>query len=93
MTYAWEFHHIIKEIYKGKMTVDSLDNYYKRKQDKYNPDAYRMVFTTNHDENSWNGTVYERFGDAVKTFTVLCGVVKGMPLIYSGQEAGTDKVL
>ena len=93
MTYAWEFHHIFKKIYKGKMNVDSLDAYYKRENDNYNPDAYRMFFTTNHDENSWNGTVYERFGDAVKTFAVLCGVVKGMPLIYSGQEAGLNKAL
>ena len=93
MTYAWEFHHILKKIYRGKMNVDSLDAYYKRENDNYNPDAYRMFFTTNHDENSWNGTVYERFGDAVKTFAVLCGVVKGMPLIYSGQEAGLNKAL
>ena len=93
MTYAWEFHNILKEIYKGKMTVTDLDKYYVREDEKYNPDAYRMVFTTNHDENSWNGTVFQRFGDAVKTFAVLCGVVKGMQLVYSGQEAGMNKDL
>ena len=93
MTYAWELHHILKKIYKGEMNVDSLYKYYRKEEDNYNPDAYRMVFTTNHDENSWNGTVYERFGDAVKTFAVLCGVVKGMPLVYSGQEAGSNKAL
>ncbi len=93
MTYAWEFHHILKKIYKGEMNVDSLDKYYKKEENNYNPDAYRMVFTTNHDENSWQGTVYKRFGDAVKTFAVLCGVVKGMPLVYSGQEAEMNKSL
>ncbi|MEJ2613983.1 MAG: alpha-amylase family glycosyl hydrolase [Ignavibacteriaceae bacterium] len=93
MTYAWEFHNILKEIYKGKMTAADLNKYYVREEEKYNPDAYRMVFTTNHDENSWNGTVFQRFGDAVKTFAVLCGVVKGMPLVYSGQEAGMNKAL
>ncbi len=93
MTYAWEFHNILKEIYNGKMTVNDLDKYYKKEENNYNPDAYRMVFTTNHDENSWNGTVFQRFGDAVKTFAVLCGVVKGMPLVYSGQEAGLNKPL
>ncbi len=93
MTYAWELHHILKEIYKGKMTVDSLDTYYNKEKNNFNPDAYRMIFTTNHDENSYNGTVYERFGDAVKTFAVFCGVVKGMPLVYSGQEAGMNKAL
>ncbi len=93
MTYAWEFHNIIKEIYKGKKNVKDLDKYYNKEKDNYNPAAYRMVFTTNHDENSWNGTVFQRFGDAVKTFSVLCGVIKGMPLVYSGQEAAMDKPL
>jgi glycosidase len=51
------------------------------------------MFTTNHDENSWNGTAYERLGDAVKTFSALTFVVPGMPLIYSGQEAGLHKRL
>ncbi len=93
MTYAWEFHNIMKGIYSGKMTVNDLDKYFAKEDEKYNPDAYRMVFTTNHDENSWNGTVFQRFGDAVKTFTLLCGVVNGMPLVYSGQEAGMNKAL
>ena len=75
------------------MTVKNLDEYYKKQKSQYNPDAYRMNFTTNHDENTWNGTVFERFGKAAKTFAVLCGVVRGMPLVYSGQEAGMDKSL
>ena len=93
MTYAWEFHNILKEIYKGNMSVNDLDKYYAKEEKNYNPDAYRMVFTTNHDENSWNGTVFQRFGNAVKTYAVLCGTVKGMPLVYSGQEAGMNKEL
>ena len=52
-----------------------------------------MSFTTNHDENSWNGTVYERLGDAVEIMTVLTYVMPGMPLIYSGQEYGLDRRL
>lgn len=93
MSYAWEFHHLLKKIYKGEKNVTSLDNYYRKEVSNYDPDAYRMVFTTNHDENSWNGTVYERLGVAVKTFAVLCGVVRGMPLIYNGQEADLNKAL
>ena len=93
MTYAWEPHDIMKKIYAGKMTVKNLDEYYAKQDSQYNPDAYRMNFTTNHDENTWNGTVFERFGKAAKTFAVLCGVVRGMPLVYSGQEAGLNKSL
>ena len=52
-----------------------------------------MNFTTNHDENSWNGTTKERMGEGAKTFAVLTFTMPGMPLIYSGQEAGLSKRL
>jgi glycosidase len=52
-----------------------------------------MYFTTNHDENSWNGTEKEMFGEGAKAFYVLCATLNGMPLLYSGQEAGLDKRL
>ncbi len=93
MTYAWEFYDIMKKIYAGKMTVNNIDKYYQKEDSLYNPDAYRMMFTSNHDENSWDGSVFERYDKAAKTFAVLCGVVKGMPLVYSGQEAGMHKRL
>ena len=51
---------------------------------------YRMYFVTNHDENSWNGTVYERFGEAYPAFATLAFTIDGMPLVYSGQEAGLN---
>lgn len=93
MTYAWEIQHIMKEIYKGKMNVGNLDAYIAREKKRFNPKAYRMTFTSNHDENSWNGTVTERFGKAQRTFAIMTFLVKGMPLIYSGQEAGLNKRL
>jgi cyclomaltodextrinase / maltogenic alpha-amylase / neopullulanase len=52
-----------------------------------------MLFTSNHDENSWNGTVFERMGDAAQTMAVLSFTLPGMPLIYSGQEAPMRKRL
>ena len=48
---------------------------------------------TNHDENTWKGTVKERMGDALKTFAVLSATMEGAPLIYNGQEGGLDKRL
>jgi len=52
-----------------------------------------MNFTSNHDENSWNGTVHERYGEGFKTFAVLMATVPGMPLLYTGQESALDKRL
>jgi len=52
-----------------------------------------MYFTSNHDENSWNGTVSERMGDAGDALAILAYTVPGMGLVYSGQEADLNKRL
>ena len=51
----------------------------------------RIYYTSNHDENSWQGTVFERLGEGHKAFAVLGATIDGMPLLYSGQEAATKK--
>ncbi|TNE27674.1 MAG: alpha-amylase [Bacteroidetes bacterium] len=91
MTYGWDFHHRTNEVAKGKAYATTFDDYKRLLDTAYPADAMKMLFTTNHDENSWNGTVYERYGDGHKAFFVLCATYEhGMPLIYSGQEAGLD---
>ena len=52
-----------------------------------------MSFTSNHDENTWNGTEFERMGPAAKTFAALCYMMPGMPLIYNGQEVAFNRRL
>jgi glycosidase len=93
MGYAWNLHHIMNEIAKGKKNADSLRSYFEKDQKDYPQEVYRMSFTSNHDENTWKGTEYERMPDSYKTFAVLTFVGPGFPLIYSGQEAGLDKRL
>ena len=93
MYYGWELHHIMNEIVKGNKTVGDLKDYFNRVDSIYDPDIYRMNFITNHDENSWNGTEFERMGEAVKANAMLTFTLPGMPLIYSGQEIGWDKRL
>lgn len=93
MTYNWPLKDLMNDVAQGKKNPNAIKEYFENEKKEYNKDDYRMVFTTNHDENSWNGTEYERLGDAAETFAVLCGTVKGMPLIYTGQEAGMNKRL
>jgi glycosidase len=50
-------------------------------------------FTTNHDENSWNGTEYEKYGKAAKALAVFSCTWPGIPLLYGGQEAPNQKRL
>lgn len=50
-------------------------------------------FTSNHDENSWNGTEYEKYGEMAIPLAVFSSTYKGVPLIYSGQEIPNPKRL
>ena len=97
ITYAWGIHGfesgILKAIYDGTKTANDLASYLKNDFNAYPSSAYRLYFTSNHDENSWNGTVFEQFGESAETFAVLTHTLHGMPLIYSGQEAGLNKRL
>jgi alpha-amylase len=62
--------------------------------DRYeNAPGLKAWFTSNHDENSWNGSEYEKYGDAAKTLAVHSCTWPGIPLIYSGQELPNKKRL
>ena len=93
MSYGWEFHHIMNEVAAGNKDVGHITGYFHKIDTLYPADSYIMQFTSNHDENSWNGTVFERLGFAVEAFAVLSFTVPDMPLIYNGQEVGMDKRL
>lgn len=91
--YAWELMHLMNDIYKGEKNVEDLTAYIQKLDTVMCPDGYKMNFITNHDENSWNGTEFERYGKGVETFAVLTYTLNGMPLIYTGQEVGMKKRL
>lgn len=91
--YSWSLHHIMNNIAKGEMSAANVRAYFDKADTLYPAGAYPINFTSNHDENSWNGSEYKRMGEAVKTFAALSFVIEGMPLIYTGQEAGLNKNL
>lgn len=93
MQYGWEFHHIMNKIAKGEFTTDSIRTYMQRDTVRFPKRTIKMNFTSNHDENSWNGTEFERMHQAVKEFAVLSYIMPGMPLIYNGQESGFNRRL
>ncbi|MCF8381550.1 MAG: alpha-amylase [Bacteroidales bacterium] len=93
MSYDWRFHHIMNEVAKGNQNVIDMKNHFAYVDTAYPPNSILMEFTSNHDENTWAGTVYERLGPGVKSFAVLSFLLPGMPLIYNGQEACMNKRL
>lgn len=91
--YGWEMHHVMNEIYKGNKTPKYLDTLLQKKSVKFKKDVFAMNFITNHDENSWNGTEFERMGEAWKAMAVFAFTSPGIPLMYTGQEKGLKKRL
>lgn len=56
--------------------------------------AFKMNFIENHDKNSYDKSLEERFTkDAIGALTTLIFTLKGAPLVYSGQEEGITKTL
>ncbi len=93
MNYTWKMMHLMNGIAKGENKAGEIQDYFKWNNELFEKDMYRMYFTSNHDENSWNGTAFERLGKAFEVFTVFDYTIPGMPLTYSGQEAGNNKRL
>jgi hypothetical protein len=87
MYYGWTLHHLMNSVAQGTKSVNDLWDYFA-KADTLRCRAIRMNFTSNHDENSWNGTEYERMGDAAHLFAAFTYIVPGMPMIYTGQLSG-----
>ena len=93
-TYAWSVMNAMTDVYKQKRNLSHLDSIIIRNIQIFPKNAYRLYFTTNHDENSWNGTEFEKYGDAYKAFAVLTQTMyQSVPLIYSGQEVPNKKRL
>jgi cyclomaltodextrinase / maltogenic alpha-amylase / neopullulanase len=97
MSYAWGYHGfgsgILNNLVSGTNNANTLNSYVNNENAFFPQSHYRMYFTSNHDENSWYGTVFEQFGNAAEAFLVLTSTFRSMPLIYSGEEAGLNQRL
>jgi alpha-amylase len=93
MNYGWSYHSLIKEISKGVKPATALDEWRTRQKNRFASKYYQMLFTQNHDENSWNGTERESFGEGGNCFTALSFTLEGMGLMHNGQEVSLDKRL
>jgi glycosidase len=91
--YGWNLLTLMNSLARQSSDAGSFRRNLKSQLIEYRPGGFPMNFITNHDENSWNGTEYERMGDMVKAMSALYFTVPGMPLIYNGQEIGLNRRL
>ena len=92
-SYGWAWAEALMKIAKGEADTGALYGFYSENESAWPTGAQRMIFTSNHDENAWAGTEFDRFGKALPNAFALLFTSEGIPLIYNGQEAGNAKRL
>jgi alpha-amylase len=93
-TFGWGLFHLMNDVASGKQTTAAIDKYFAEFESRFPAGGYRLNFTSNHDENSWNGTEFERMGQNHQAAFVLSATTQySMPLLYSGQEASFNRRL
>ncbi|MFI3317625.1 MAG: alpha-amylase family glycosyl hydrolase [Rikenellaceae bacterium] len=89
--YAWELHHKMCDVAQGRARANDLRDQLFATKARFPRWMMNMSFTSNHDENSWQGTEQSRFGDALEIMSVFSFIApSSMPLIYTGQEIGYE---
>ncbi|HVX26136.1 MAG TPA: alpha-amylase family glycosyl hydrolase [Parafilimonas sp.] len=86
--YTWPEFNVMKKIAAGKSNALALDSLLKVVDATFPANGLLMYFTSNHDENSWNGADYKTMpGASHAPFAVLTQTLpRSIPEIYSGQE-------
>jgi alpha-amylase len=93
ISFTWKWMHITEDYCKGKEDFSALLRILEEYATTFPENALRMFFTSNHDENSWCGTEYEKYGSRAQALAVFSFTWGGVPLIYSGQELPVRKRL
>lgn len=92
-SYAWEWMADSTAVVQHKMSTEKMMSVLMKYATQCEAHSQKLMFTTNHDENSWNGTEYEKYGAAAGAFAVFTNVYRGIPLLYGGQELPNYKRL
>ena len=91
--YNWNLMHVWNDIAHGKYSADEIRWRIPSEITDFPEGADNLMFISNHDENSWNGSEIERLGPALEALAVLIFTLPGMPMLYSGMEAGNNRRL
>lgn len=84
-SYIWTWMHKTKDYYQNDLPLSELRSLLAKYSD-IGDGSMRAWFTSNHDENTWNGTEYEKYGSIAKPLAVFSVTWNGVPLLYNGQE-------
>lgn len=86
ISFTWQWMHQTEKVCRGQYPVFGLKEVLDEYRGSFSSHAFRLFFTSNHDENSWNGTEEEKYGAYAGLLTIFSFLYASVPLIYSGQE-------
>lgn len=92
-TYGWGWKEAMQRLVKDGSGAGAIRGYYAGQAETWPRAAMRMVYTENHDQNSWDGVAAQIYGPAYEAAIALAFTGSGLPLIYNGQEADNDRQL
>lgn len=91
--YSFSLMEIINGIPQGTRSPKEIVTLFNNYKNDYKKGTFPMIYTTNHDINSWEGSLPMLLQDATKMMNVMTFTLPGMPLLYSGQEVNDPQQL
>jgi len=91
--YGWRWMSATQKYYRQEINLSQLKDVLNHYQFDLPANTFPMLFTSNHDENTWNGTEYEKYGEMAAPLAVFSCTWNGVPLIYTAQELPLRKRL
>lgn len=75
---------------KGGGDAESLQRVLPLNDGLYAQGSFPMNYTDNHDKNSYEGSIVDRYRETYEPMFALSYLAPGMPLIYTSNEQGYD---
>jgi 1,4-alpha-glucan branching enzyme len=93
-SYAWTFMGASADLVAGKKSMNEFKSIMQKNYSELPASMHKLFFLTNHDENTWNATIHERYGENWKAIAALVYTLpQSLPLMYTGEEAGLARRL
>ncbi len=92
-SYGWAWKEAAQRIAQGQSDAGDLRGFLGDQISTWPLDAYRMLYTENHDQNAWDASTGAIYGEAYHAMLTLSFVTEGIPLIHNGQEVGNQNQL
>ena len=87
-SYSWQWMHKTEAFYKQHLSLKVLEDLLKQYA-AIGDHSLRAWFTSNHDENSWNGTEYEKYGNMAPALAVFSCPLYSNGIPFQVQEKTT----